>query len=42
MNDLNAGNGPSADTPVKMYWTSQPAGPQSGTSTYDFSIIYDD
>lgn len=42
MNDLNAENGPSADTPVKMYWTSQPAGPQSGTSTYDFSIIYDD
>ena len=42
MNDLNAENGPSADTPVKMYWTSQPVGPQSGTSTYDFSIIYDD
>ena len=42
MNDLNAENGPSADTPVKMYWTSQPAGPQSGTNTYDFSIIYDD
>ena len=42
MNDLNSGNGPSADTPVKMYWTSRPAGPQGGTSTYDFSIIYDD
>lgn len=42
MNDLNAENGPSADTPVKMYWTSQPVGPQSGTSTYDFSVIYDD
>lgn len=42
MNDLNSGNGPSVDTPVKMYWTSQPAGPQGGTSTYDFSIIYDD
>ena len=42
MNDLNAENGPSADTPVKMYWTSRPAGPQNGTSTYDFSIIYDD
>lgn len=25
-----------------MYWTSQPAGPQSGANTYDFSIIYDD
>lgn len=42
MNDLNAENGPSADTPVKMYWTSRPAGPQGGTSTYDFSVIYDD
>ena len=42
MNDLNSGNGPSADTPVKMYWTSRPAGPQGGTNTYDFSIIYDD
>ena len=42
MNDLNSGNGPSADTPVKMYWTSQPVGQHGGTSTYDFSIIYDD
>lgn len=42
MNDLTAENGPSANTPVKMYWTSQPRGPQNENETYDFSVIYDD
>lgn len=42
LNDINSENGPDANTPIKLYWTSTPELPGGNARRYDFSVIWED